>query len=268
MRTGGAAEHDQAPCFLSFMKSKQKKQLSAEHRLPAIRARLARRGASGHLGDAVLGGVDGCVTTFAIVAGAVGGGFSSLVVVVLGFANLVADGFSMGVSNYLATKTGRDELERAREREELHIDEIPEGEREEIREIFAQKGFQGETLDQVVEVITGNRQLWVETMLTEELGLHLHSRHPWRAGLATFGAFLAVGLVPLIPFLLPGLAFQTQFHASIAATVVAFLGVGVLKGAIMARSLFRSGLEILLMGGGAALLAYGIGSWLRQVYGG
>jgi vacuolar iron transporter family protein len=79
--------------------------MEADHSPEAVRRRLSERRGQGYVGDAVLGGIDGCVTTFAVVAGAVGGGFPGLVVVVLGFANLLADGFSMAVSNYQGTKS-------------------------------------------------------------------------------------------------------------------------------------------------------------------
>lgn len=241
--------------------------LAAEHRPAAIRARLAQPPRHGYVGDAVLGGIDGCVTTFAVVAGAVGGKLSGLVIIVLGIANLLADGFSMAVSNYQATKTQQEERDRARAEEERHIQLVPEGEREEVRQIFAQKGFHGETLEKVVAVITQDRRLWVETMLTEERGIQLHGARPMHAALATFTAFLGVGLIPLVPFLTPGLLPGQQFTTSAAVTAIAFFGIGWAKGLVMQRPALRSGLETLLMGGGAAALAYGAGAVLRQAFG-
>lgn len=246
---------------------KDYKKLKAEHRPEAIRARLEEPTRHSYVGDAVLGGIDGCVTTFAVVAGAVGGGFSSLVVIVLGFANLLADGFSMAVSNYQGTKTERDQVEEARAQEERHIEMIPEGEREEIRQIFARKGFEGETLEKIVEVITQDRRVWVDTMLTEELGIQIEGPQPLRAALVTFFAFLLVGLIPLIPFLFPYLTQQQMFMVSSTITAMAFFGIGLVKGWITRRSRLRSGLETLLMGGGAAVLAYLVGAWLRQAFG-
>jgi vacuolar iron transporter family protein len=197
----------------------------------------------------------------------VGAGFSGLVIVVLGFANLLADGFSMAVSNYQGTKSQRQQVEEARRGEERQIEEIPEGEREEVRQIFAAKGFSGDTLDSVVEVITKDSGLWVDTMLAEELGLEVQGPDPRRAALATFVAFVFVGLVPLIPFVIPDLSIDTRFFASAVATAIAFFGVGAAKGAVLHRSALRSGLETLLTGGGAALLAYVVGAWLRAAFG-
>src|SRR3712207_1854807 len=89
--------------------SRRREILEAEHRPEAVRQRLSVRRGPGYLGDAVLGGIDGCVTTFAVVAGAVGADFSGLVVVVLGFANLLADGFSMAVSK-IGRASGRERV--------------------------------------------------------------------------------------------------------------------------------------------------------------
>jgi VIT1/CCC1 family predicted Fe2+/Mn2+ transporter len=122
-------------------------------------------------------------------------------------------------------------------------------------------------LDRIVETITADRRLWVDTMLTEEHGLQLDGPSPFRAGLATFLAFLLVGLIPLIPFLIPGLSTDERFVASCVATGLAFLAVGIAKGAVLEHGLVRSGLETLLTGGIAALLAYVAGSWLRQAFG-
>ncbi len=240
--------------------------LIEEHHPEAIRNRIDQ-GQQSYLGDSLLGAVDGVVTTFAVVAGAVGGGFGSQVIVVLGIAKLLADGFSMGVSNYLQTKSEREQVEQARRKERRHIEQFPEGERREIRQIFARKGFEGDTLEEIVETITQNEKTWVDTMLLEELGLCPEGHHPSRAGLATFLAFLLVGAIPLAPFFVPGLALEPAFGVSAVVTGLSFLGLGIGKGVGLDRPLLRSGLETLLIGGGAATVAYLIGHWLRQTYG-
>ena len=240
--------------------------LHREHTAQAIRQRLGRPAGRGYLSDAVLGGIDGGVTTFAIVAGAIGGGLPGFVVVVLGLANLVADGFSMAASNYLSVKSEHEEVERARRQEKRHIRHVPDGEREEIRQIFAAKGFADDLLEQIVAVITAREDVWIDTMLTEEHGLSLAARNPVRAALATFGAFLAVGLLPLLPFLVGPSEPADGFGASIAVTAAAFAAVGMLKGRVLDRSILRSGVETLAIGGVAAALAYGIGHVLRQMY--
>ena len=241
-------------------------ELLAGHTHDAIAARLSRQPSQSYLRDFVYGAIDGTVTTFAVVAGVVGADLSASVIIVLGAANLVADGFSMAVSNYLGTKSQQEELHRVRRMEEHHIDVIPDGEADEIREIFRQKGFDGELLERIVQVVTSNRQLWVETMLTDEWGLTLTTPVPWRAGLMTFIAFVAAGLLPLLPFLVrPTTGSQgTPFLWSIALAAVAFFGIGAIKSWFVGHSWWRSGLETLSLGGGAALLAYVTGALLKS----
>lgn len=242
--------------------------LEAEHSPDRIHRRLEAERSHSYLGDALLGGIDGCVTTFAVVAGATGAGFAAGVAIVLGLANLVADGFSMAAGNYQAGKAERERVARARRHEERHIDLVPDGEREEIRQIYSAKGFRGEALEHVVDTITGDRRLWVDTMMTEELGLPLETPHPLRIALVTFGSFVTVGLVPLLPFFVPGLiAGDAVFPTSCVLTGAAFFGVGCLKGYRLGTSLWRSGMETLLVGGIAATLAYVVGAWLRSTIG-
>jgi VIT1/CCC1 family predicted Fe2+/Mn2+ transporter len=241
--------------------------LEAEHQPEAIAARLSAKRSADYLADSVLGSIDGCVTTFAVVAGSVGGGLPANVAIILGLANLIADGFSMGASNYLGVKSQSDAVEKTRLAEHHHIDEVPEGEREEIRQIFARKGYQGDVLEKIVEVITTDRVRWIETMLTEEHGLHLHGRRPFIAGLTTFLAFVFVGAIPLVPFFFSSLNPSHMFAFSAALTAIAFTVVGFVKGVVLGQSRARSSLETLLIGGAAAALAYLAGAWLRRAYG-
>ncbi|MEX0702512.1 MAG: VIT1/CCC1 transporter family protein [Planctomycetales bacterium] len=240
--------------------------LHAEHTPHAVAARIAAEPSQNYLRDFVYGAIDGCVTTFAIVSGVVGADLHASVVVVLGLANVLADGFSMGVSNYLGTKADRQLVDRARRIEERHVEDIPAGEQAEIREIFRQKGFEGELLDRVVETITADRAVWIDTMLREEWGLSLSRVSAWRAGLVTFAAFVLVGMVPLLPFIVfyaHDFSKTEVFGISCAATAGTFFGIGALKARFVEEGWLQAGLETLLMGGGAAGLAYGVGALLR-----
>ena len=238
-----------------------------QHRPEAVRRRLEQANEHDYLADGILGGIDGCVTTFAVVAGATGGALSPLVVIILGFANLIADGFSMAVSNYHGTQSERERVQQKRHTEERHIDAVPEGEREEIRQIFAQKGFEGDVLERIVETITSDRRLWVDTMITEEYGLPLEGPDPFRAGATTFAAFCGVGLVPLLPYLVPALATATAFTVSSILTAAAFAGIGWVKGARLQRPRVRAAWETFWAGGVAAVLAYAAGWGLRALFG-
>lgn len=250
------------------MTDREQRQLEAEHSPAAIAERIAADPQHGYIRDFVYGSIDGLVTTFAIVSGAYGAALSTNVIVILGLVNLLADGFSMAVSNYLGTKADRQVLERARQNEERHIDEIPRGETDEVREIFRQKGFDGELLEQIVTVITNDRKLWIDTMLKEEWGLALHGPSPVKAAMTTFAAFVFVGLIPLLPFLsfaATNSIAATKFTVSAVLTALAFFGVGALKNVFASGRWYRAGLETLLMGGGAALLAWLVGLALRRL---
>lgn len=222
-----------------------------------------------YLGDLVLGGIDGIITTFAIVAGVEGAGLSPGVVIILGFANLIADGFSMGISNYLGAKSDLEFEQSERARELWEIENIPEHEVTEIREIYASKGFKGPLLDEIVRHITADRELWVDTMMREELGIISNKKSPARSGLATFFAFEVFGIIPLTFYLIAFILHVDLgghiFPLTCLATGLALFMVGAMRSFIAFTPAFRSGFEILLVGGSAGSLSYAIGWWLRSL---
>jgi len=242
--------------------------LDDEHSPDAVRRRLGAPLSASYLRDFIYGAIDGAITTFAVVAGVEGAGLSASVLLILGVANLLADGFSMAVSNFLGLRAEIQQLKRARREEERHVSLVPEGEREEIRQIFAAKGFEGGDLERVVEVITADRDLWVSTMLSEELGLGGVKPKPLRAGATTFLAFIAVGTLPLAAFavdaIVPG-GIDGRFAWSAAMTGVAFFAVGSLKSRFVEQAWWRAGLETLAIGGFAATLAYATGALLSGI---
>lgn len=233
-----------------------------EHSREAIRARLAGAPGASYLRDSVYGGIDGTVTTFAVVAGASGAALEPRIVVILGIVNLLADGFSMAAGNYSGTKTEVDDHARLAAVESRHIDLVPEGEREEIRQIFANKGLGGPGLEEAVHAITSNRAVWIETMLSEEYGLARTPRSPIRAALATFLAFVACGAVPLLPF---ALGLPTALATATAAAALVFFAIGSAKARWSLTPWWRSGLETLAIGTAAAGLAYLAGDLLGRI---
>lgn len=237
-------------------------ELHAQHTPEAIRRRLAAGPTPSYLRDFVYGAIDGAVTTFAVVAGVQGAGLDPSIVLILGGANLVADGFSMAASNFLGSRVQQQEYNRAHRTEADQIDRHPQGEREEIRQIFRAKGFDGDTLEQIVMIITADRDQWIATMLVEEHGLRTEHASATRAAWSTFIAFVVIGAIPLVPFVAAAMGAITQstaFALSVPATGAAFIAVGALKARFVDVRWWASGLETLLIGGGAAILAYAVG---------
>lgn len=218
----------------------------------------------------VYGAIDGTVTTFAVVAGVVGASLPSSVIVILGFANLLADGFSMAVGNYLAIKTQNEFIAKARRREEWEIDNLIEEETQEIRDIYAKKGFKEELLEDVVRIITGGRKVWVDTMMKEELGLIENKNHPLGNAVNTFVGFNVIGIIPLLPFLFLyvsglNLTISDAFYYSAIATAGSFFLIGNVRGKVVQKSKVRSGLNTLTIGGLAAAVSYAVGHLLSQL---
>jgi VIT1/CCC1 family predicted Fe2+/Mn2+ transporter len=237
--------------------------LEHEHSVEAIQRRLSNV-KHNYVRDWIYGGIDGAVTTFAVVSGVAGAQLSPLIVLILGFANLVADGFSMAASNFLGTRAEIDDYKRIKEIEYRHIKVHPEGEREEIRQIYAEKGFEGEELEKAVSLITADEDRWVQTMLTEEYGLPAEIRSPWKAAFSTFTAFCVCGLIPLVPYLF---GVKNSFVVSSALTGVTFFIIGSVKSRWSTASWLRSGLETLAVGSLAAVLAYAVGVLLKDLAG-
>ncbi len=244
--------------------------LKQDHSPHAIRRRLEAGPQHSYIRDYVYGAIDGAVTTFAIVAGVAGAQLSDGVVVVLGLANLLGDGFSMAVSNYLGTRADHQRRSRLRKIEEEHIATYPDGEREEIRQLFLAKGFEGDDLERIVEVITSDVDRWVDTMLTDELGVSLTGPNPVKAAWTTFAAFVTIGSLPLLVFIYQVLApqagqLQRPFAWSCGVTGVAFFAVGAAKSQVAAGRWWRAGLETFIMGGAAAGIAYVVGLTLKNL---
>ncbi len=223
-----------------------------------------------YLGEFVYGGMDGSVTTFAVVAGAVGAGLESSIIIILGFANLFADGFAMSIGAYLSAKTQQDQYNKHKQVEYWEVENVPEKEKDEIREIYRAKGFTGELLEKVVGVITADKDRWVDVMMKEELEMAVDQKSPYMIGFVTYLSFILIGLIPLTIYLtdffnpFPGDLF---LWASLL-TASGFIMIGWLKSFVTQTNIFRSILETLILGAIAALVAYYVGDFLEQLIAG
>lgn len=236
--------------------------LEHDHSLDDINKRLSGSPKLNYIRDWVYGGIDGAVTTFAIVAAVVGAQLPTGIIVILGLANLLADGLSMAAGNYSATKTEVDNLKRLREIEKRHIHLVPEGEREEVRHLLRKKGIEGEALEQAVQAITSDEELWINTMLAEEYGVSPVAPSPQQAAIRTFLSFLICGSVPLFPYVAD---IPEPFLVSTTLTGLVFFAIGSAKSVWSLTPWWRSGFETLSIGLVAAGIAWAIGDWLKGI---
>ncbi len=220
-----------------------------------------------YLGEFVYGGIDGCITTFAVVAGAEGAGLSNTIVIIMGFANLIADGFAMSIGSYLSAKSESEVYDKHRKTEYWEVENIPEMEREEIRQIYTGYGFEGELLDKVVGVITADKDRWVDVMMKEELEMIPGTKSPFAIGAATFISFIVVGLIPMLSYLIDLFhpLMMNQFVISAAFTSIAFIIIGLVKTEITKTSKIKGVWETLMLGLIAAILAYYVGDFLEHI---
>lgn len=256
-------------------KAFEKKDLAASkdaHSPQAIARATEEHGGASHqyIGDMVYGGLDGIVTTFAIVSGVAGANLGSGIIMVLGLANLLADGFSMAAGAFLALKSELEYYDREREREAWEVEHFPEGERAELIEIYKAKGYNTKDAETLVAIQAKDETIWVDEMMVQELGMLRDERKPINSALATLGSFIVAGSVPLLVYLLglflpiePGVSFAVTTGLSAAA----LFGLGAAKVLITKRNWFRSGLEMLAVGGLAAGVAYLVGYLLRGLGG-
>lgn len=220
-----------------------------------------------YLGEFVYGGIDGCVTTFAVVAGASGANLDSSVILILGFANLLADGFAMSVGAYLSTKSEKDVYDKHKETEYWEVENLPSIEREEVRKIYAAKGFEGELLEQVVTTICADKDRWVDVMMKEELEMIPETKSPLMMGGVTYLSFLSIGLIPLVVYVwdFAVAPVANLFEVASGLTMCGFIFIGWLKSYVTNTNLVKGIGETLLLGILAAVVSYFVGDFLEQL---
>tara|TARA_B100001105_G_scaffold77117_1_gene61017 strand:+ start:706 stop:1425 length:720 start_codon:yes stop_codon:yes gene_type:complete len=221
-----------------------------------------------YIAEFVYGGIDGVITTFAVVAGSAGAELAVPIVLILGFANLIADGFAMSVGSYFSAKSENESYEKHKAVEYWEIENLRDKEVEEIREIYEAKGFEGDLLKQVVDVITSDDEVWVDTMMKEELEMIKDDRPPWKRGLVTFIAFNLVGFIPLSAYAFAGFidaSASDLFVVSSFSTAVALALIGTLKGLVTEQSLIKGIIETVFLGGIAATIAFFVGDILEKL---
>jgi predicted membrane protein (TIGR00267 family) len=210
------------------------------------------------LRDVILGGQDGLVNILGIILGVIAGGGSESVLLAAGFAAAFTESISMGAVGYTSAVSERDYYQAEQAREAAEIDATPEAERQEIRDIYAAKGFAGELLERVVETITANRQSWLSTMMDEELHLQpVQTPDILRSAIVITIATLIGHMIPLLPFV--WLSRTTALILSIVLSALVLFGVGVYSSVTLVGDWRKNGLKMVAIGLGAAAVGFLIG---------
>lgn len=222
------------------------------------------------LKEIVYGGVDGIITTFAVVAGFSGAALSddstieltSMIVLLFGLANLFADGVSMGLGNFLSIRSDKSLYVSIRKSEEYETMKNGDVEAEETITILMEKGFSESDARTITALYRKNPEYWIDFMMNHELKIpDPRGEHPVYSGLATFFAFVSFGVIPLIPFILMDtLDSQTLFETSTFGTLIALALLGLFKAEVVGGKALRSMGEVILVGSFAAAAAFFVGS--------
>jgi vacuolar iron transporter family protein len=223
------------------------------------------RGIAAYIKDIVYAANDGIITTFAVVAGVAGAALSSDALIILGFASLFADGFSMAASNFLGSRSERALVINERKREEREVREIPEREAEEVISILQNRGYTRGDAVALMGIIKKNKPFWIDFMMKYELELPTQSKSEIKAPVLTFFAFVFAGSLPVLPFLIFSGATQNILLISAAATGVALFTVGALRVFVTKRHWLLGGTEMLVAGSIAAGIAYAIGKFIAML---
>ena len=214
--------------------------------------------------DFVFGFGDGINTSLGIAAGVGGAAVSANIIVLAALVGMFTGAKAMAVQNYLAVKTQRQLLTSEIEREKWEIENKPDDERQEIVDIYKAKGFSGEELEMIVNKITSDKKVWLDTMLTEELNLNLEiAGSPLKSALRMFVSFLIGGMLPILPFFF--LAGLDALFVAIGISISTSFTVGVIKSKMANTNKLVGGLEMAGLGTGIALIGYGIGSELSNL---
>jgi VIT1/CCC1 family predicted Fe2+/Mn2+ transporter len=221
-----------------------------------------------YIRDLVFGFGDGVNTSLGIVAGVGGAVIAADVVILAALIGMFTGAKAMAVQNYLAVKSQKQVLESEIKREEFEIENVPDKERQEIEDIYRSMGFGGDDLNRIVDKITSDKQVWLKTMLTEELGLNLEIiGSPLKGALAMFGAFLMGGILPILPYFVVksgSLSSATAIWIAIALSLVSSFIIGAIKSRMAKKNWLIGGIEMAGLGTGIALVGYGIGSELAK----
>jgi VIT1/CCC1 family predicted Fe2+/Mn2+ transporter len=220
---------------------------------------------SGVVREVIFGFNDGLVSTFALVAGVSGAVMSNAIVLLAGVAGMLSGAISMGLGAYISSKSQMEVYRREIEREKQEIEEKPSHEKAEIREIYRRKGFKGKELENIVKKISSNKDVWLQVMMVEELGLGIQRfDNPVKLGAVMFVAFVVGALIPVVPYVVIN-EVPAALQVAAALSLVGLFAMGSAKTVITKRSWLKSGIEMVVVGSVAAVVTYFVGTLISPL---
>jgi VIT1/CCC1 family predicted Fe2+/Mn2+ transporter len=214
------------------------------------------------LSNVILGGQDGLVNVLGVILGVAAATNDARIVLAAGFAATFAESVSMAAVAYTSTQADQALYESERARERRHIQAVPALEREEIRKIYAQKGFAGTQLEEIVETLTRNSEVWVDVLMAEDLQMvPVEKFGAVRAAMIVGISAIIGSILPLAPFLV--LPVPLAIWVSLGVSVVTLFAVGAYKARVTVGRPSRSGLEMAAIGIASALVGYAVGLLFR-----
>lgn len=227
-------------------------QASRREHLKPMHMEGHNKNASEYVKSVVFGGLDGIMTTFAVIAAAAGSNGTFATVLIFGFSNVIADGFSMGFGEYVSGEAERENASAERRREEWEVENSFDLEVDEMVQIYMSRGLSFDDASTIVGIISKDPKLFVDFMMVEELGLLVDLDDyygPMKQGLAMFASFVLFGSIPLIAYLpRKGQGTDAVFYTSTILTMISLIGLGYLKGHLVGLNKLRSAALMLLNG--------------------
>ncbi|CAB9496029.1 Vacuolar iron transporter 1 [Seminavis robusta] len=236
----------------------------------------AHQSEGGLLKPIIFGGLDGILTSFAIVAGSAGGNLSPNIVLVLGFSNIFADALAMGVGEFLSSKANNEWIMSERARENWEMENFPEGEIAEMIDIYKERGMGAADAEMVVKTMSKYKDFFVDIMMSQELQLQVpeedHVTESMKEGFVMFCSFAFFGALPLlgyviIPSMYPELGEHELFVTACVVTGCVLFLMGSIKSFFCSQHWLKSGLETFFLGGACATVAFTVGQFVDQLIG-
>ncbi|BAV06875.1 Predicted Fe2+/Mn2+ transporter, VIT1/CCC1 family [Filimonas lacunae] len=214
--------------------------------------------------DIVIGMSDGLTVPFALAAGLSGAVAASKIVVTAGLAEIVAGSIAMSLGGYLAGKTEEDHFNAEQKREYDEVERMPEQEKKEVMDVFAEMGLSGELQQQAADELARNKDKWVDFMMRFELGLEKpHPSAATRSAVTIGASYIVGGLIPLSPYFIISNANHALGYSCIVAVICLFV-FGYFKSKVTGQPVMAGAMKVAVTGMLAAGAAFGIARMIGE----